>query len=393
MGGSTPARDTPTYFDKGHINWVKTTDLNNGYLHKTEEKITDKALQETSCKIIPKGAVLVAMYGGFNQIGRTALMKFDGAINQALTAILPDPQKLDAEFLLQWLNFRVGYWKRFASSSRKDPNITKNDVQDFPVPLLNLGDQKKIAAILRIWDEGIEKAEKIKEQRQRLFNDRRRKLTNPKAGKTVQIRQLSDISTEVNHRNDGSEAPVMMISSTQGFIRQDANYDRDMAGDSLQKYILLQEGEFAYNKGNSKTYPYGCIFRLDVPKALIPFVYICFKLSDKLNHRYYRHYFQAGSLNRQLIRLISSSVRGNGLLNINSDDFFSCEIPVPSKEYQDQCADFLDAAQQELDILDKEILTLKAQKRGLMQKLLTGEWPVSVEITDKSPAKKEKKHA
>ena len=72
------------------------------------------------------------MYGGFNQIGRTGILTVPSTINQALTAIVTN-DLVDAEYLLNWLNYRVFYWKKFAGSSRKNPNITGKDVKDFPI--------------------------------------------------------------------------------------------------------------------------------------------------------------------------------------------------------------------------------------------------------------------
>ncbi len=70
--GTTPSRAKNEYFENGQYFWVKTTDLNNGLIKNTQEKVTDLALDETSVKTFPKGSVLIAMYGGFNQIGRTS---------------------------------------------------------------------------------------------------------------------------------------------------------------------------------------------------------------------------------------------------------------------------------------------------------------------------------
>jgi type I restriction enzyme, S subunit len=131
--GTTPLRSIPEYHTRGNIFWVKTTDLNNSIILETEEKVTEKALLETSLRIYPQGTVLVAMYGGFNQIGRTGLLGIDATINQALSAITVDTKKTDQKFLLNWLNAKVGLWKTFAGSSRKDPNITSADVGDFPI--------------------------------------------------------------------------------------------------------------------------------------------------------------------------------------------------------------------------------------------------------------------
>jgi type I restriction enzyme, S subunit len=143
--GTTPSREkAELYYKGGEIPWVKTMDLNYSFIVDTHEKVTNLALEETSLSIIPKGSVLVAMYGGFNQIGRTGLLKIDATINQALTAILINTELIEPEFLLIWLNYKVNHWKKFAASSRKDPNITKNDVANFPVVIPSLEEQRKI---------------------------------------------------------------------------------------------------------------------------------------------------------------------------------------------------------------------------------------------------------
>ena len=150
-----------------------------------------------------------------------------------------------------------------------------------------------------------------------------------------------------------------------------------MAGSSVERYIELRHGEYAYNKGNSLSAPYGCIFPLDRPSALVPFVYYCFALDADLHHPFYTHFFAAGALNHQLSRLINSGVRNDGLLNLNVDDFFGCKVPVPPVSEQKKIAAILTDAKREIALLEKEIDAVSRQKRGLMQKLLTGEWRVS----------------
>jgi type I restriction enzyme S subunit len=144
QSGATPARSEPEYYKNGTNPWVKTLDLNNGELWETEEHITEAALAGSSCKVRPAGTVLVAMYGGFNQIGRTGILRIPAATNQALAAIMINDAQVLPEFLLYLLNSKVAYWKRVAISSRKDPNITKSDVELFPVPLPPLETQLKI---------------------------------------------------------------------------------------------------------------------------------------------------------------------------------------------------------------------------------------------------------
>jgi len=149
--GSTPSRSKHgDYFEGGTIPWVKTMDLTNGAIISTDEKITPLAAK--TCKPYPAGTVLVAMYGGFKQIGRTGLLVHEAAINQALSAINVDRKKCAPEYLVQYLNHNVMQWRRFAASSRKDPNITSTDVRSFQVEIPPFPEQQAIADLLSTWD-------------------------------------------------------------------------------------------------------------------------------------------------------------------------------------------------------------------------------------------------
>ncbi|NJM56489.1 MAG: hypothetical protein HC857_02135 [Synechococcales cyanobacterium RU_4_20] len=129
--------------------WVKTTDLNNSFITRTEEMITPKA----KARINPVGSVLVAMYGGFNQIGRTGCLSVPAATNQALSVLVLDQGRALPVYVLAWLNAKVDDWKRIASSSRKDPNITGTDVAKFPINLPSPSEQQRIATCLTTLDD------------------------------------------------------------------------------------------------------------------------------------------------------------------------------------------------------------------------------------------------
>jgi type I restriction enzyme S subunit len=159
--GTTPSRAMVNrYFRNGHIAWVKTLDLNNSEIFFTEEYVTQAALNETSLKCYPAGCVAVAMYGGYNQIGRTGILRIPATVNQALTVIKPN-LRLCSEYLLEVLNFRVDYWKSVASSSRKDPNITGKDIRDFPIALPPIKEQEAISKALYDADALIESLEQL----------------------------------------------------------------------------------------------------------------------------------------------------------------------------------------------------------------------------------------
>ena len=145
--GTTPRRSREEYFKDGKIPWVKTLDLRDGPIESTEEKITQLALDDTHLSILPVGTVLIAMYGGYNQIGRTGVLEIEATHNQAMTALLPSP-KVHPYFLNAVLLASKDYWKSVANSTRKDPNITKADVLNFKLPLPPIATQLAIVAEL-----------------------------------------------------------------------------------------------------------------------------------------------------------------------------------------------------------------------------------------------------
>ncbi|SFJ78122.1 restriction endonuclease subunit S [Thermoflavimicrobium dichotomicum] len=85
--GGTPSRKNPEFFS-GTINWVKTQELNDDYIFDTEEKISEEAIQKSSAKIYPENTLLVSIYAGTN-IGRTGILAYPSASNQACVALLP----------------------------------------------------------------------------------------------------------------------------------------------------------------------------------------------------------------------------------------------------------------------------------------------------------------
>lgn len=257
--------------------------------------------------------------------------------------------------------------------------LTKQALEKLPILLPPLSEQRKIAEILRTWGEAIEKLEGLRTAKADRFSGLVQELIGRGGDFPArwELRPLSDLTDRVRRQNGGGDHPVMTISAKSGFLMQADKFSRDMAGRSVERYTLLKEGEFAYNKGNSKTAPHGCIFRLERPTALVPFVYYCFALKPGLDPDFYAHLFAAGAFDHQLSRLINSGVRNDGLLNLNVEDFFSCLVPVPPQDEQKRIAKILSTAKREMALIDDEIEAVERQKRGLMQKLLTGEWRVT----------------
>jgi type I restriction enzyme S subunit len=150
--GNTPSRgEFRRYYENGTIPWVKTLDLNEGWITDTDERLTTLALQVGSIALRPANTILIAMYGGWEQIGRTGILAIEAATNQAVCALVRKTEDIEPEFAFRAFQHRRFAWRRVAASSRKDPNITKEDIATFLLPVPKTADEQKAIAA-RIWD-------------------------------------------------------------------------------------------------------------------------------------------------------------------------------------------------------------------------------------------------
>ena len=201
--------------------------------------------------------------------------------------------------------------------------------------------------------------------------EKRPKLRFPGFDEPYRSAQLGDIAALVNRTDPKSNAPIMMLSAGNGFIMQSEKYSRDNAGQSLKKYILLKQGELAYNHGASKAKQFGCCYELTEPEARIPYVYHCFKIN---NHEYTPFIAMAlnnAKMDKQLKRLVSSSVRMDGLLNISFEDYMSVTIHLPSPSEQKRIADFLQKIDERIAAQEELLVSLKKYKRGAIKSIFT----------------------
>ena len=186
------------------------------------------------------------------------------------------------------------------------------------------------------------------------------------------FRQLKDISTQVVQKAKDQKLETLSISAGIGFINQAEKFGKELSGKQYVSYTVVRKGDFVYNKGNSKSYPQGCIYRLeDREISAVPNVFISFRLKKKsLESDYYKHLFISGYLNPQLVKLINAGVRNDGLLNLYNEDFFSCSVPVPPLLEQQKIAEILNLSDKIIDLKLQLIEQEKERKKWLLQSLL-----------------------
>ncbi|WP_297004025.1 restriction endonuclease subunit S [Thalassolituus sp. UBA6592] len=385
--GSTPLRaQSDRYFTYQGTPWVKTLDLNNGEIFNTDEQITEEALKETSCSIFPVGTVLVAMYGGFNQIGRTGLLKVPAAINQALSGLVLDSKKVSPEFLINYLNGNVKVWKKFAASSRKDPNITREDVCGFPVLIPPLPEQKKIAQILSTWDKAITTTEQLlansQQQKKALMQQL---LTGPHPSKP----RLLD-KNGVRFSGEWKITTLSQMGKVVSGGTPDTNTKEYWDGDILwltptdvtalkSRFVRTTTrtiSEAGVKNSSATILPAGSLMvctRATIGALSISSGPICTNQGFKniiptkafdVNFIYYLLAYNSKALLRK--------ASGSTFLELSKKDFEKMEFPCPLMEEQQKIAAVLSAADQEISALQQKLDALKQEKKALMQQLLTG---------------------
>ena len=139
QAGGTPSRSNKSYFG-GNIPWLKTGDLNDGFIYEIPESITEEAVANSSAKINPIGSILIAMYGA--TIGKLGILTFPASTNQACCACV------------KYFAITQPYLFYFLLSHRKDfiakggggaqPNISKEIIVNTAIPLPPLFEQQRI---------------------------------------------------------------------------------------------------------------------------------------------------------------------------------------------------------------------------------------------------------
>ena len=144
--GGTPKSSNREYYENGTINWLKSGEVANGYIYATEQKITERALQESSAKVFPPETVVVAMYGA--TAGQVGILKIESSTNQAVCGILPN-ETFEPDFLYLYLLSKHDYFVS-QSTGGAQPNISQMLIRKTLVPIVPIDEQKKIVSEISI---------------------------------------------------------------------------------------------------------------------------------------------------------------------------------------------------------------------------------------------------
>lgn len=375
--GHTPDQGKPEYWNGG-VDWVSLADsakLDQGYIEETDKQISHLGIRHSSAVLLPAETVILSRDAG---VGKSAVLKSRMAVSQHFIAWSCSQKNVLAPwFLYAWMQTQKPFFERMAVGSTIKTiglPIFKRLTIDFPP----LPEQRKIAEILRTWDEALEKLAALRAAKDRRLSALRAALLfghlrlSGLGHKWVPTR-LDAVTHELTKRNGAKGLGrdfVMGVTKAEGVVPM---REQTIAGD-ISRYKRLPPRAFAYNpmrinvgsiamnerEGEVLVSPDYVVFACN-PDGLDP---------DYLDHlretSWWGHYINSGG---------SGSVRQRTYY----DDLAALKLPLPELDEQKAIAAVLNTARDDLAATEREIEALTRQKRGLMQKLLTGKWRVNSE--------------
>lgn len=172
IGGGTPKTSKPEYWN-GDIPWLSVKDFNNDYryVYETEKTITQAGLDNSSTKMLKRNDSIISARG---TVGEMAMIPFPMAFNQSCYGLRAKEDIVDAEYLYYLIKHNVVVLKKNTHGSVFD-TITRDTFDGIEVDLPSLEEQKKVASILRDYDDKIEVNNEInknlQEQAQTLYTN------------------------------------------------------------------------------------------------------------------------------------------------------------------------------------------------------------------------------
>ena len=261
--------------------------------------------------------------------------------------------------------------------------ITKKDILNktiiFPI---SEKEQVHISSLLKYVDYIISlqqrKLEQLKQLKkamlQQLFVDKNSKQPNLRFknfNSDWKQRKLKNISKRILRKNSDLQSLLpLTISAQDGLVDQTLYFNKQVASKQLKNYLLLYNGDFAYNKSYSVGYPYGAIKRLDKYKqGVLSTLYIAFKPTN-INSDFLQHYYDTDKWYREIYRNAAEGARNHGLINISANDFFNSKLVTPSdNEEQLKIAKIINLFNHLITLRQDNLTQLTTLKKYLLQKL------------------------
>ena len=353
--------------ENGSIPYVKVEDMNNC----TKYQNASREYCEDVDRSVPAGAIIFPKRGAAIMNNKVRITATDICMDTNMMAIIPNG-KIQSEFLY----YTIIYEKlsRIADTSTI-PQINNKHINPYKIQLPPVPEQKAIAALLSTWDEAIEKTERLIQVKEAKLKGQIQKLISQRCDSWphTKPKKIFDTITEKNFPDE----ELLSVTQDRGVIPRSMLEGRVMSPDgTTASYKLIKRGDFAISLRSFQ----GGIEYSNYQGIISP-AYTVLRPKIELSSDFYRLFFKSYIFIEKYLNLAVIGIRDGKQISI--PDFLSIKIPVPPLEQQKEIAETLSVCQHEIDLLKQLAEKYKTQKRGLMQKMLTGEWRVKPEIVNK----------
>ncbi|SFM71969.1 type I restriction enzyme, S subunit [Nitrosomonas nitrosa] len=352
--------------ENGPIPYVKVEDMNNC----TKYQNASREYCEDVDRSVPAGAIIFPKRGAAIMNNKVRITATNICMDTNMMAIIPNG-KIQSEFLYYTITYEK--LSRIADTSTI-PQINNKHINPYKIHLPPLPEQKAISALLSTWDEAIEKTERLIQAKEANLKGQIQKLISQRCDSWLHIKpkKLFDTITEKNFPDE----ELLSVTQDRGVIPRSMLEGRVMSPDgTTASYKLIKRGDFAISLRSFQ----GGIEYSNYQGIISP-AYTVLRPKIELNRDFYRLFFKSHLFIEKYLNLAVIGIRDGKQISI--PDFLSIKIPVPPLEEQKEIAEALLICQHEIDLLKQLADKYKTQKRGLMQKMLTGEWRVKPEIVN-----------
>jgi len=150
--GGTPDRDVVGYYE-GSIPWVKSGEVKYSIIMETEEHLSEDGAKQTTCGVLPRGTLLIAMYGAGVTRGRVALLGVEASTNQAV-ATFNGHDGIENEFVYYWFERNYERVRAWAAGSNQD-NLSGHLLKNLQIAIPGHDEQVEIVKPLKTADAAI----------------------------------------------------------------------------------------------------------------------------------------------------------------------------------------------------------------------------------------------
>ena len=191
-----------------------------------------------------------------------------------------------------------------------------------------------------------------------------------------EVERLGKNVQEIKDKAGDQKYKLMSITAGEGLVSQLEKFGREIAGNSYSNYLVINKGDFAYNKSSTKIYPEGEIAMLETEKqgAVPNSIFTCFRFNSKpILPEFAKYPFKNNIHGKWLQKFIMVGARAHGALQVRTEDLFSLPFPYPSPEEQQKIASCLSSLEELIEAHTNKLESLKDHKKGLTQNLFPQE--------------------